>query len=45
MKEHNRKAKKTIPLKVDEVLTPQIPCREEFFCENACKLSEKARKR
>jgi hypothetical protein len=45
MKEHNKKTKKAIPLNVEEVSKPQTPCREELFCENACKLSEKARKR
>jgi hypothetical protein len=32
-KEHNRKAKKTIPLKTEEVSEPQTPCHEELFCE------------
>jgi hypothetical protein len=44
MKEHNRKAKKTTPLKIEEVSELQTPRHEELFCENACKLSEKVRK-
>jgi hypothetical protein len=41
MKEHKRKAKKTIPLKIEEVSKLQTPWHEELFYENACKLSEK----
>jgi hypothetical protein len=40
MKEDNRKTKKTIPLKIEEVLEVQT-----LFCKNASKTSEKARKR
>jgi hypothetical protein len=45
MKEDNRKTKKTIPLKIEEVLEVQTLCCEELFCKNASKTSEKARKR
>jgi hypothetical protein len=45
MKEDNRKPKKAVPSKIEKVLELQTLCREELFCEDASKTSEKERKR
>jgi hypothetical protein len=45
MKEDNRKPKKAVPSKIEKVLELQTLCREELFCEDASKTSEKSRKR
>jgi hypothetical protein len=42
MKEDNKKPKKAIPSKIKKVSKLQTLCREELFCENACKISEKS---
>jgi hypothetical protein len=40
-KHDNKRTKKAIPLKIEEVLKLRTLCREMLFCENASKSSEK----
>jgi hypothetical protein len=45
MEEDNKKPKEAVPSKIEKVLELQTLCREELFCEDASKNSEKTRKR
>jgi hypothetical protein len=44
MKEDNIKPKEAVPSKIEKVSELQTLCREELFCEDVSKTSEKARK-
>jgi hypothetical protein len=44
MEEDNKKPKEAVPSKIEKILELQTLSREELFCEDASKSSEKVRK-